>query len=42
MMSYVMKFNEATVKESFEVRGIAQKIIPAFRMDIIMPHLFSA
>lgn len=37
-----MKFNEATVKEFFQVRGTAQKIIPALRMDIIMPHLFSA
>lgn len=39
--SYVMKFYEASVKGSLEMRGAAQTGTPPFRMGIIRPHLLS-
>lgn len=40
MRFYMMEFHEAPVKESFEERGAAQKLIPPFMMGIIMPCQF--
>jgi hypothetical protein len=36
-----MKFHDAAVKGSFEVRGAAEKIMPPFRMSSIVPLLLS-